>query len=180
MDRPREDRWKVGAYAIPLEQQLGGAQPTEESWPGYSFAADLQQTLSLQQDISPAGLASGSSSIPAPPTNVQETISASSYHRISTLPVTFSAALSDVPALASPGTAVIRGFLSVRNPSASTGNVLIAFDLPASDINSIISLAPGQAVVLDTFVPQGDLHLSATVIPTNAVVGYSNFPNPNP
>lgn len=67
-----------------------------------------------------------------------------------------------------------RNFLLLRNATA-TGNIFIGNGNAAS-ANSPIILTPGQMILLDTVVPQGDLYAFASAGATSLAFGYSNIP----
>lgn len=67
-----------------------------------------------------------------------------------------------------------RNYLLLRNTTA-TGNVAISFGNPAS-VNSPLVLQPGQMILFDEVVPQGDVYAFATAAATSLAFAYSNIP----
>jgi hypothetical protein len=84
-----------------------------------------------------------------------------------------------VPATGTPSTKVVdaapvyRNFLAIRNTDAAS-NVLVGFGRQAN-ANSTLSLAPGQIVLFDTVVPQGDIYVLSSAAAATVSIAYSNI-----
>jgi hypothetical protein len=184
--RPNGDPYG-GLY--PPQGQLGGPDPTEESWPGFSRAGDLSATIPLQELIAltgqampgqvggqTAGLLNVIAQL-AQKLGAEPTLDISHYQRLTQVPIPFTTtAPSSTPALR--GSSALRTCLGIRysGSSAAGSFLLISLDVPATDLSAGFSLSPGQVLFFDTAVPPNDIYLAPTALPANAVIVFANLP----